>query len=381
MKSADSDLKSPPSAAPAKILFTLPNFDTAGSGRALFEVVRRLDRRFFKPSICVARRGGKLEAEVEAAGIPLFEAPFTVAARPLLGLKSRIQRAASRFEQDFAIWHSMHYLDDYTEPLIARSAGARFVFTKKNMSWNRRSWFLRALFSRRIGAQNRDMLQRFFAHWPLAGKTVYLPRGVDTLRFAPVAKSEDEKAGGRLRLGCVAHLLPVKGQDRLIEAIAAQQEIELHLAGRPLDADYVAQLEKRIDELGLSRRVILHGDVTDVPAFLHGLDVFVLATRAVGRMEGCPVALLEAMATGLPVLAPDIPGVRDLLATAGSGLLLPADDPHFLSALGHSLESLRLDSALRQQLGAAARRRVLQEFAIESEVSRHERLYREMLHW
>jgi glycosyltransferase involved in cell wall biosynthesis len=363
---------------PAPILFTVPNFETAGSGRALFEVARRLDRALFAPSICVARGGGRLAAEVEAAGIPLFEAPFTVAARPLLGLAGRVRAAAAPFAGRFDLWHSLHYLDDYSEPLIARAAGARFVFTKKNMSWNRRSWLLRSLLSVRIAAQNRAMMRDFFGRWPLAGRTTYLPRGVDHGRFAPTEAPAAEP-GARLRVGLVAHLLPVKGQDLLVEAAARLPQIELHLAGRPLDADYHRRLVARIAELGIGERVFLHGEVTDVPAFLQKLDVFVLASRPRGRMEGCPVALLEAMAAGLPVLAPAIAGAEDLLAEPGCGILLPAEDLPFLERLGRELAALAEDPGRRRRLGDAARRWVLQEFAIEKEVSRHERLYREML--
>lgn len=363
---------------PAQILFTVPNFETAGSGRALFEVARRLDRSLLVPSICVARGGGRLAAEVAEAGIPLIEAPFTVAPRPLLGLAGRVRAAAKPFARRFDLWHSLHYLDDYTEPLIARAAGARFVYTKKSMSWNRRSWLLRSFFSARIAAQNLAMMRKFFAGWPLAGKTVYLPRGIDGRRFAPPAATRSEPRD-RMRVGLVAHLLPVKGQDLLVEAAARLPQIELHLAGRPLDADYHRRLTSRIAELSLGDRVFLLGEVTDVPAFLHRLDVFVLASRPRGRMEGCPVALLEAMASGLPVLAPAIPGAEDLLAAPGCGILLPADDRPFGDELCVQLAALQEDPERRRILGDAARQRVLQEFAIEKEVSRHERLYREML--
>lgn len=366
-------------AAPARILFTIPNFDTAGSGRALFEVVRRLDRALFAPSICVERRGGRLEEEIAAAGIPLFAAPFTVAPRPLLGLAGRVRAAAGAFTgRGFELWHSLHYLDDYTEPLIARAAGARFVYTKKNMSWNRRSWLLRSLLSRRIAAQNSDMMRRFFGGWPLRGRTVYLPRGVDGERFAP--PDADTRPGkGPLRVGTVAHLLPVKGQDLLIEAAGRLPGIELHLAGRPLDPAFHRRLEDRVAELGLGGRVFLHGEVADVPGFLHRLDVFVLASRPRGRMEGCPVALLEAMAAGLPVIAAAIPGAADLLSASASGILLPADDRAFLEGLVARLAALATDREGRLRLGAAARQRVLREFSIQQEVARHERLYREML--
>ena len=368
-------------AEPVPILFTIPNFETAGSGRALFEVARRLNRRHFAPAICVTRRGGRLEAEIDAAGIPLFAAPFVVAPRPLLGLAARVREAAAFFApRRFALWHSLHYLDDYTEPLIARAAGARFVYTKKNMSWNGRSWLLRSLLSRRIAAQNTDMLRRFFTSWPLAAKTTYLPRGVDTERFSPASVlAASGQVQGRLRVGCVAHLLPVKGQDRLLAAVAGLPGVELHLAGRALDAEFHQRLVTDIEALGLGERVHLHGEVVDIPGFLRSLDVFVLATRPSGRMEGCPVALLEAMASGLPVLAPKIPGAADLLAAPGSGILLPAEDAAFIAALQHELSRLAREGELRRELGAGARQRVLQEFSIEQEVSRHERLYHEML--
>src|SRR5262245_9017844 len=107
--------------SPVPILYTIPNFDTAGSGRALLNVVEGLDRRRFAPTICVLRRGGRMVGEVERLGIPLLEARVTVAPRPLVTLPFRAWRAARAFRgRGFALWHSYHYLDDYTEPLVAR---------------------------------------------------------------------------------------------------------------------------------------------------------------------------------------------------------------------------------------------------------------------
>ncbi|HEY1434575.1 MAG TPA: hypothetical protein VGG65_04320, partial [Thermoanaerobaculia bacterium] len=71
---------------PSPILFTIPNFTTAGSGRAMLNIVERLDRRRFAPSICASRRGGRLEAEIDRMGIPYLEAPVTVPSRPLATL-------------------------------------------------------------------------------------------------------------------------------------------------------------------------------------------------------------------------------------------------------------------------------------------------------
>lgn len=363
-----------------RILYTLPNFITAGSGQALFEIARRLDRQRFTPIICVARRGGRLEAAIAAAGIELVEAPFTLPAQPRVSLWRRAGEAAAFFrELHLDLWHSFHYLDDYSEPLIARRLGIPFVFTKKNMSWNQRSWLLRSLLARRIAAQNTDMLQRFYQGpwWARAAwqrRVRLLPRGVDTQRFFP----GDERAhppgpGQSLRLGQVAQLLPVKGQDFLVEVVARVPGYLLELAGRPDDAAYATRLDQQIQRSGA--RVERLGEVVDVASYLRTLDVFALPTRAAGRMEGCPVALLEAMASGLPVLASDIPGNRDLVEHERSGLLLPPEDPDAWVA---ALERLAASPSLRHQLGTEARRRVLAEFPIEREVTRHEALYCEI---
>ena len=217
-------------------LFTIPNFITAGSGGAMLNIVRRLDRDVFEPTICVNRTGGRLEREIDGLGIPLLETPFTVPAMPYATLLPRAWRAARVFRPHrFEIWHSFHYSDDYTEPIIARLAGARrWVFTKKNMNWKRRAWYLRTLLASRVAAQNRDMMTSFFGSPIFRYKTRLVPRGVDTARFRP---GVEPRLQVRARLGLtglvigtVAHLVPVKGLEVLIEAVAAR--LRTHAAAR-----------------------------------------------------------------------------------------------------------------------------------------------------
>ncbi|MEM9553867.1 MAG: glycosyltransferase family 4 protein [Acidobacteriota bacterium] len=394
---------------PLRLLFTIPNLVTAGSGRALYEVARRLDRTLVEPAVCVAWRGeGVLDGPERAlerlfvdAGLPVVVAPTTVAARPLRSLPGRVRsaaRAVGAATRDLApggfdLWHSYHYLDDYTEPLVARAAGARWVYTKKNMSWNRRSWWLRSLLAHAIAAQNRDMLERFFVRPPLRAKTTLLPRGVDTERFRPPMPAERAAAraaygadDAALLIGCVAQLVAVKGHEGLLDAFARLAarvpSSRLLLAGGPLDGDVALRLRERIEALALSERVRLLGRVDDVPRLLRALDVFVLPTRAAGRMEGCPVALLEAMASGVASIGTEVAGSRDVLCAdaAGAaevaespGLLVPPDDP---AALAGALETLLTDRARRLELGAAARRAAEVRYPIAREVERHEQFYR-----
>ena len=82
---------------PIKILFTIPNFITAGSGRAMLNIIERLDREKFAPSVCVLAKGGKLDHVVEDMGIPLLELPFETKAKPYGNLHSRVRQLAAPF--------------------------------------------------------------------------------------------------------------------------------------------------------------------------------------------------------------------------------------------------------------------------------------------
>lgn len=367
---------------PTPILFTIPNFITAGSGQALLNIVARLDRSRFAPAVCVMKKGGELDREVERLGIPLIEAPFTVPAQPYARLLPRAWRAAQAFRPyRFTLWHSFHYADDYTEPIIARLAGARaWVYTKKNMNWRRRAWMLRTWLATRVAAQNQDMLREFFASPWLRRKARLIPRGVDTERFRPAAPAQLRL---RERLGiapseavavCVAHLVPVKGHPTLLQALTQTPGLHLWIAGKALDEEYAARLRHMTTDLRLEGRVHFLGGVKEVPALLAEADLFVLPT--VGRGEGCPVALLEAMACGKACIATDIPGARDLVVHQESGLLVPPEDP---TALAEALTALARAAELRREYGLAARRRVEQHFTIEREVAAHEALYAEIL--
>ncbi|MEM8929647.1 MAG: glycosyltransferase [Acidobacteriota bacterium] len=367
------------------MLYTIPNLKTAGSGRALFEVARRLDRDRFEAVLGVTDPGGRLHEEAEAVGLKVVDLSIcggpTVAARPLVGLPWRawrVGRSIRRRHGRFDVWHSYHYLDDYTEPWVARAAGARaWIFTKKNMLWNRRAWWLRSLFATRVAAQNHDMLERFFAERWLRPKTVLLPRGVDTERFRVEGPRDDALrawAGGDPLVVAVAHLVPVKGFTTLIDAVARLPRVRLAIAGRADDRAYASGLERQIEAAGLGERIRLLGSVGDVPRLLRTADCFVLPTRDRDgdRAEGCPVALLEAMAMAKPVIATDIPGSRDVVVDGESGRLVPPEDADELAS---ALAELIDDPAGRRRLGQAARHRIETGYAIEREVRDHEQLY------
>jgi glycosyltransferase involved in cell wall biosynthesis len=226
------------------------------------------------------------------------------------------------------------------------------------------------------------MLRNFFASSRFKRKVRLVPRGVETGSFSPEIPARLNFHGqlnipaGAVVVGCVAHLVPVKGHPTLLEAVARIPGIHLLIAGKPLDADYTRSLENLARSLNIQERVHFLGGVKDIPGLLAELDIFVLPTWGKWRMEGCPVALLEAMSSGRACIATDIPGSRDLVEPGRSGLIVP---PEEVDAMAAALDRLTSSQELRRQLGAAARERILRNFTIEKEVAAHIQVYEEIL--
>ena len=350
----------------------------------MLNIIERLDRDKFAPAVCVMKKGGKLEQAVDGLQIPFLETPFLIEARPYGNLLQRARQAALTFRSyQFQLWHSFHYGDDYTEAIIAYLAGAKaWIYTKKNMNWYRRAWQVRTLLATRVAAQNSDMLRNFFAMPFYKRKVHFIPRGIAIETF-PAKPTLQLRAtlnipAHHCLIGCVAQLLPVKGHPTLLKALARVPDTHLLLAGKPLDKDYAHSLHQLATDLQIEERVTFLDFVENIPAFLAEIDLFVLPTWARWRMEGCPVALLEAMASGCACLATDIPGSRDLVEHGQSGWLVPSEDE---TALAEAMRQLFAQPALRQQLGQAARTRVTQHYTIEQEVEKHEAMYAEVLGW
>ncbi|WP_344342662.1 glycosyltransferase, partial [Kitasatospora putterlickiae] len=152
-------------------------------------------------------------------------------------------------------------------------------------------------------------------------------------------------------VGTVGNLTPKKDQATLLAAHAAllrsRPDARLLLVGAgPLDA----RLRARAAELGVADTVVFAGSRADVPELLPALDVFTLSSR----QEGLPVALMEAMTSGLPAVVTRVGGMPEVLDDGEQGLLVPPGDP---SALAGAFDRLAGDPDLRARMASAARER------------------------
>ncbi|GGI05490.1 glycosyltransferase [Egicoccus halophilus] len=203
-----------------------------------------------------------------------------------------------------------------------------------------------------------------------AHKLVVHRMGVDVEQFSRPDRRPDPT--GRLRILSVCRLVEKKGLTHGIDAVARLREQGIDAHYRVIgDGPLRVTLEQQVRDRGLDDRVTFLGSRPreQVVASLQAHDVLLCpsVTAADGDTEGIPVVLMEAMATGLPVVASHHSGIPELVEDRRSGLLAPEGDD---ATLARHLRRLHEDPAFAGALGSAARRRVEEEFDVRRQVRR-----------
>jgi glycosyltransferase involved in cell wall biosynthesis len=221
-------------------------------------------------------------------------------------------------------------------------------------------------------------------------RQVLIEEGVDAARIACVRSAVDatpylapvdrahmcrefQLPADALIAGMVAQLIPRKGHRTLLAALPALRDrfplLRVLLFGKgPLAAEIQASIEAH----GLQDVVRLVGFRDDLPRWLGGLDLLVHPAD----MEGLGVALLQAAAAGVPVIASRAGGLSEAVAHGVTGLLVAPGDA---GALGAAMSRLLGDAALRRTLGEAGRARILSEFSVEAMVQGNLNVYERVL--
>ena len=223
-----------------------------------------------------------------------------------------------------------------------------------------------ATFVRTISRFNQQFLARLYPD--LAARLRVIHVGVDAAAYAAPAPASGTAVPSVV---CVAALKPYKGLPVLIEACRL-----LRNAGTPFHCDIVGEGPQRRELAAAILRSRLQDDVHllgarpqhEVARLVPSASVFVLPSVVApdGQMEGIPVALMEAMAAGRPVIASALSGIPELIEDGVTGVLVPPGDA---ARLAEAIQSLTSDAARARKLGERARETVRREFRLDAVVA------------
>lgn len=328
-------------------------------------------------------------------GVPVYRTPLLHDSRAgaSLSFSSYALRWLAAHRGEIQVVHSHEMLSPLTIGLTARRLlgmalvvnphrGGYLGDVYKLRTRRRFSGRLRLAMARRDGDAFISVSKEISAELESVGvarqKIHFIPYALDTAVYRPLDSAGRERLRLELDLepgiwACFAgRLVPEKGLDGLLrawaEGLADMPKVRLLIVG---DGEERPGLEALAARLGLENRVRFSGAVPESLPYLQASDLYVQPSFT----EGLPIAVLEAMACGLPAVASAVGGVTDLLRDGQNGLLVTPGD---LAGLGGRLRNLADDADLRARLGAQARQDVDAYCAIEQVGRAHLELYRQL---
>jgi glycosyltransferase involved in cell wall biosynthesis len=350
-----------------RLCFAIWSFGVGGAERMLIGLLKAIPRDRYDVTVVTLKSKGVYAWELEQEGLPVHCLGKAHKLDPVAFL--RLVRFLRRARPDLLNTHL------WTADLWARLAGLfcgvrRIVVTEQNVDvWKSRARRLadRTLFAFTdavicVGDEVRDFYVREVG--VAAEKTVVIPNAIDVSRLAvpPGAVRAEVGIGpGEFVFACAARLHPQKAHAVLLEAVrrlcdGGAPPFRVLLLG---DGPERAQLEELAGRLGVRREVVFLGARTDVPRVLAGSDAFVLSSD----YEGTSLAILEAMAAALPVVATAVGSNRSVVEDGATGLIVPPRDP---AALASSMARLLADRVAARDMGQRGRAVVRARYGIDS---------------
>ena len=349
-------------------MLVVNGFGIGGGELKLLELASRLDTGKYEITIVSVGQGGPLEERFRALGFPTSVIPKAFGFDPRLPWRLARQMRAAGCQ---LVLSTLFYAD------IMAALATFFYRPQALLSWEvitgQLNWYqvlayrlLAERFSHVAAVSNsihpfirgsRGMPQERIS-------TIYY--GVDLDAYRPVPRQQEGEA---IVFGTVARLVRQKGHKWLLEAIPAVLEryprARWRFAG---DGDLRPQLEARAAELGISHAVEFLGSRRDVQELLGTFDCFILPSL----WEGFPNVLLEAMASGLPVIATAVEGSVELVVEGETGRLVPKESA---SALSAAMLELAGSAELRRLMGQKGRKRVEEHFSLQQQVAEFTALF------
>ena len=363
-----------------RVLEVLATLKRAGAERMAVSMACGLDPARFETrvvSLYDAFAGG-FEPVLAEAGVPVTHLGKR------RGFDLRMFPWLARCFREFQpqVVHSHSYLLRYTFPAGKWAGVPAMVHTVHNTALQETDRLGRAVHrvAYRGGvvpvAVGTEVARSFESHYGFAPAAT-IRNGIDLSAYGQRRNPAAWKRAHGMRDDCrvavtVCRLEPQKAPTALLEgfAIALREHPEWHLAWAG-EGSLRTAAEASAAHHGIASRVHFLGSVDDIPALLQAADLFLLASQ----WEGMPMAVMEALAAGLPVVATAVGGIPELVEEGETGLLVAPDDP---TAFANAIRALALDADLRGRYAHQARERSAR-FGVEAMVDAYATLFRRLV--
>jgi glycosyltransferase involved in cell wall biosynthesis len=368
--------------------------NVSGGQRVLLSIIEGLKSTY--DFHVVVPQTGRLTAELERSGASYEIFPLGYYG---IGKKSPEDMLLYFMRMPLLIMRLRRLIREKKPRLVYANAARTFVWaaiacslTRAPLVWHVHSIFQSGLerglllFFGRFASVRRVVAVSEAAARPLRAlgdKLIVLRNAVDTTLYAPAAARSGVLRNaygldGKTLIGMVGLVIEWKGIDDFLRSAELvhkkNPDTRFMIIGGILDAthdSYREYLDKLVDSLGLGSCVTFTGHRDDVPHVLQDLDVYVLASK---KPDPCPTALLQAMACGLAVVAPDAGGPREIVQSGSTGMLYPAGDT---DALADAILSLAGNPQKRRLLGSAAASLIREKYPSELYIASMQRILRQ----
>jgi len=363
-----------------RVLQIIPTLVRGGAEKQLTLLATGLPRDEFDVHVCLLTCGGPYEEMLRDAEIPMT----------IIGKKWKIDPAA--------YWRLRRYIRDLQPDLVhtwifaANSYGRRAAFAagvKTVLAGERcvdrwKVWHELAIDrhlarkTTKIVTNSSGVREFYVEHGIPAEKFAIIPNGIDLfVASGPLSReqllTELELPSDARLIGTVGRLWPQKRYKDLIWAAellkSARDDTHFLIVGDGPQRDTLTRFR---DDIKIGDRVHFLGERTDVNELLPLLDCFWLGSG----YEGQSNAIMEAMSAGIPVVASDIPGNRDLVLPDETGYLVPIGDA---ADFARKTQLIIDDEQLSERFAAASQKRMFEEFSVAKMVDRHAELYRSLM--
>ncbi|WP_246043773.1 glycosyltransferase family 4 protein [Geomonas edaphica] len=319
---------------------------------------------------------GRLASELRSAGLTV-----TVLDENRHGFRSLLRQVRARLEKGaFQLIHSHRYKENLLAFLGNIGGKARLIATLHGLPEPcgtarpvhalkaRANFFLMRHFFDRTVAVSEDIREHLVGRLDFPGSRVaVVHNGIPVLSHRGIHKKD---AG--FCIGSSGRLVDVKDYPLMVEVaslVCHERDVAFRLAGEgPCREEILAAVMRH----GLEDRFILTGHLDHMEGFYQALDLYLNTSRH----EGVPMTILEAMACGVPIVAPAVGGIGEIVTDGVEGLLAEGREP---AALARRCIQLLDNAQLRKEMSLSAHRRAISEFSVERMAENYHRIYRELL--